>query len=1139
MFRSRIILYFVVFACVGSLLWTARTEVSAQANPQESRLAPAIDTFPLELEDSVVQELFRQGISEKDIANYTVSASMFDSSNKWAYLTVVNTKFIAENWENIKPEQLIFMVGQHQQTGWVFEQTSYLNPSPLHKAAPDSFLAEPPSKLSRPESMNYLFPWPSGHAWYKTQGWHWNDNGIDFQPVQRSNVPEHFAVLAAEAGNLSKICDDNVQVIFLINHDDGSWTKYVHLSDANTRQDLNGQRIVRGQYLGLLYSTNPAGVGGYYNTACGEGTAAHLHFGISSRSLSVNGYNLNDVSNAAWATQFTSSNQRVDNNVPSHEILGAFDDPPISATRSGTFRTRGWAKTDHANVTIGRVEVYLNDMYMGNAVYGDYRSDVEGNYGWHWDWPTANYANATYKIQFKAITNYGTSRWLPMGGTPYQNYATVTTSNPTHPCLKPLYRYVHRQFGRHVYTSDWNEINGVGNSAWMYEGVAGHVAVNASCYMPNAKPLYRLESTTTTKHFYTMNAAEKDQLIASGDYRFQNIPGYMATAPQAPYLTAKFYRLYKGSLHDHFYTIHTQERDQAIRDGYTLEGDIGYVFKLGNLKPRVPTLTAPAANASLTSHNVTLSWSDAGDPDNYPRNYRDFEGKIRKDGSTWTQTRAWSQTKTWALTVPSTGKYCWKVQAGDGDLMSGWSAERCFTVVNPPTATPTRTPAPPTPTRTPVPPTPTATPVQGIQGQIDHPAPTAVVTGTVMISGWAHNPQSPIQRVEIWLNDRFIANATYGLPRDDLQGDWHWRWEWNTWHANNGAYRIKVKAISTDGTSRWLGASSNSVNEVPVQVNNRIPPKSLYIDDLSETTVITAGMDVRIRGWAADSAFTHGTGVDTVAIYLDGPVGTGRFIGNAAYGLARSDLLRIYGPRYEKAGYLYTWNTTGILPGEHTLYVYAHSQANGWFYKSRIINVQADTSLACTMSINAGAAYVSQRDVTLSFNVPNATHMLISNDAGFSGTQWQPYESLAAWQLSDIGSRVATVNVYARFRNAQGGLLCNNTSISDDIIYDAVQPTFSALVFAAQQRSPQTQALNIQLVADDGSDGSAVAAVQISESSTFEGAEWQPYTERFSWVLPSGSTVYIRVRDGAGNPSAPLVKQVTQKYQIDLPLMMR
>ena len=85
---------------------------------------------------------------------------------------------------------------------------------------------------------------------------------------------------------------------------------------------------------------------------------------------------------------------------------------------------------------------------------------------------------------------------------------------------------------------------------------------------------------------------------------------------------------------------------------------------------------------------------------------------------------------------------------------------------------------------------------------------------------------------------------------------------------------------------------------------------------------------VTLRGFAIDRASAAGAGIDRVDVYLDGPYGTGTIIGAATYGLDRPDVAAQYGARFGPSGWELVWDTAGIAPGVHRLYLYAHRTTN-------------------------------------------------------------------------------------------------------------------------------------------------------------------------------------------------------------------
>ena len=72
----------------------------------------------------------------------------------------------------------------------------------------------------------------------------------------------------------------------------------------------------------------------------------------------------------------------------------------------------------------------------------------------------------------------------------------------------------------HFYTTSVSERdNALRNLGYTYEGVAGHLYPDTAC---GALPLYRLNNSNATDHFYTMSADDRD----TGSY-YEGIAGYI------------------------------------------------------------------------------------------------------------------------------------------------------------------------------------------------------------------------------------------------------------------------------------------------------------------------------------------------------------------------------------------------------------------------------------------------------------------------------------------------------------------------------------------------------------------------------------------------------------------------------------
>lgn len=104
----------------------------------------------------------------------------------------------------------------------------------------------------------------------------------------------------------------------------------------------------------------------------------------------------------------------------------------------------------------------------------------------------------------------------------------------------------------------------------------------------------------------------------------------------------------------------------------------------GNLAPNPPILLEPADSAAVTTARITLRVQDGGDPDNGPRNYRDYFYRIARADGSWSAESGWIIGTSWEVTLPSAGAYTWQVMAGDGLVGSVWAGPRGLTYTTPP-----------------------------------------------------------------------------------------------------------------------------------------------------------------------------------------------------------------------------------------------------------------------------------------------------------------------------------------------------------------------------------------------------------------------------------------------------------------------
>ena len=85
-------------------------------------------------------------------------------------------------------------------------------------------------------------------------------------------------------------------------------------------------------------------------------------------------------------------------------------------------------------------------------------------------------------------------------------------------------------------------------------------------------PFYRLYNGAD--HLYTTNVAERDQAEKDG-YTLECVTGFVETTQVTH--TVPFYRLYNGV--DHYYTSSIADKNRKKEEGYKDEGIACYVFK--------------------------------------------------------------------------------------------------------------------------------------------------------------------------------------------------------------------------------------------------------------------------------------------------------------------------------------------------------------------------------------------------------------------------------------------------------------------------------------------------------------------------------------------------------------------------------
>jgi hypothetical protein len=157
--------------------------------------------------------------------------------------------------------------------------------------------------------------------------------------------------------------------------------------------------------------------------------------------------------------------------------------------------------------------------------------------------------------------------------------------------------------------------------------------------------------------------------------------------------------------------------------------------------------------------------------------------------------------------------------------------------------------------------------------------------------------------------------------------------------------------------------------------------------------------------------------------------------------------------------------------------------------------------------------------ITATLIAPVGASAQISQDPFFVGATWMSATEQASLRL---GTADGPYSVYVRFRDKQG---IESPVIARSLTLDRAAPTGRALLRGGAAPQVEIQAEDI---------GSGVTAVQIGDVAT--PGVWQPFQTLLA--VPQGlANLQIRLRDAAGNVSAPITVQRAER--IYLPLVVR
>lgn len=232
-------------------------------------------------------------------------------------------------------------------------------------------------------------------------------------------------------------------------------------------------------------------------------------------------------------------------------------------------------------------------------------------------------------------------------------------------------------------------------------------------------------------------------------------------------------------------------------------------------------------------------------------------------------------------------------------------------------------------------------------------AETGIQTSDTATETTAAPLSDKVENIEIYLdgekgNGIFLGKADYGLPSSDAAliygkdfADFGFNLKYDTSKYTFEPGSIHTLYIYVDIPVSGVEYFKEDIT-IPGQANLSQSIK-MSIDSIGDNETITKDMlkEIRVSGWAADLNVREGTGISKVEVYLDGPSGFGKKLGDAKINLDRTDVGNIYGSNFNNCGYSFTFDGSALEPGSsHKLFVYGFSPDGSYQYIPRNITIK-------------------------------------------------------------------------------------------------------------------------------------------------------------------------------------------------------
>lgn len=213
-----------------------------------------------------------------------------------------------------------------------------------------------------------------------------------------------------------------------------------------------------------------------------------------------------------------------------------------------------------------------------------------------------------------------------------------------------------------------------------------------------------------------------------------------------------------------------------------------------------------------------------------------------------------------------------------------------------------------------------------------------------------------IEKIEIYLDGNkesgiFLGNADIGLPSSDAALIYGEEFTNFGFDLKNQQEKFIFEPATPHSLYIYLFIPAYGWEHIKKEFTVPGDPTTtkikISIDSISDNETITLDKlkEVRVSGWAADLGVGENTGINNVEVFLDGPRNFGKLLGQAQYGLERTDVGNAYGnANYNLSGYSLTFDASSLEQGSsHKLYVYAYSPKGTHNYNTTNIIIEGQS----------------------------------------------------------------------------------------------------------------------------------------------------------------------------------------------------